>query len=220
MADHHSARSHGAVRQRKGLVGVLSAMATSPACRFRHMQIQTDADSDRCRQVQSIELHGDEREQNRQTTADSDIHQIQTGSNKFSRKIQTKVDEEQTTDNSRQSRFRQQADRAVDLDNGFRQQIPMQINQDKTKQNQVKSDIQNQIHNKRNWAKSKYIVDAEMLHITTQDIVGFVKTITSPSSIQNQLANNNPIQTDANTNIPNDTDTDTSRTIGHQNYRS
>ncbi|GKE96470.1 hypothetical protein Tco_1581325, partial [Tanacetum coccineum] len=63
----------------------------SDGCKFRRMQIQTDADSDRlrfrhiqtdsrsdrCRQVQSIESHkyGDEREQNRQTSIDSDSRQ-------------------------------------------------------------------------------------------------------------------------------------------------
>ncbi|GJS71674.1 hypothetical protein Tco_0704515 [Tanacetum coccineum] len=104
MADRHGARSHGVVRQRKGL-------------------IQTYADSDRCRQVHSIELHGDELEQNRQIAADSDIHQIQTDSNRFSRKIQTEVDEEQTTDNSRRSRFRQQQTDAGRQSSRFRQRI-------------------------------------------------------------------------------------------------
>ncbi|GJX41237.1 hypothetical protein Tco_0256227 [Tanacetum coccineum] len=31
-------------------------------------------------------------------------------------------------------------------------------------------------------AKPKHVVDAEILHITTKDIVGLVKTITSPST--------------------------------------
>ncbi|GKF70435.1 hypothetical protein Tco_0203492, partial [Tanacetum coccineum] len=40
-------------------------------CGFRHMQIQTYANSDISRQVHSTESHkyGDEREQNRQTAA-------------------------------------------------------------------------------------------------------------------------------------------------------
>ncbi|GJS42357.1 hypothetical protein Tco_0567400 [Tanacetum coccineum] len=41
-----------------------------------------------------------------------------------------------------------------------------------------------QIQNKQNRVEPKHVVDAEMLHITTQDAVGFVKTITSPSPTQ------------------------------------
>ncbi|GKE37043.1 hypothetical protein Tco_1460448 [Tanacetum coccineum] len=40
--------------------------------------------------------------------------------------------------------------------------------------------VRNQMQNKQNWAKPKHVVDDEMLHTTTQDAVGLVKTITSP----------------------------------------
>ena len=60
----------------------------------------------------------------------------------------------------------------------------MQI--DRFRSNQAKLDAKPRV-------KPKQVVDVEMLHITTQDIVGLVKTITSPSLAPTPILNKSTI---------------------------
>ncbi|GKA50780.1 hypothetical protein Tco_0743853 [Tanacetum coccineum] len=87
-------------------------------------------------------------------------------------KIRTEVDEEQI-----------QADICRQTDADSCREIRTEVNKE---QIQAKRCIQRDLNRfrcgtRRNWAEPKHVVDAEMLHITTQGLVKLVKTITSPS---------------------------------------
>ncbi|GJZ46267.1 hypothetical protein Tco_0593863 [Tanacetum coccineum] len=108
--------------------------------------------------------YGDEREQ---------IQADRENSSKHSRFRQTNAD---NSDSGRQNicRFRQTDAGRAYSDRHVRIKAQSDAKPDETKQNR---------------GKSEYVVDAEMLHITTQDIVSLVKTRTSPTptTMQNQV---------------------------------